>query len=59
MRGASELEGIPELAAEAARTVAEGDFEEMVATYRPDGRWMILVEIQRWDMTRAEWDALQ
>jgi ketosteroid isomerase-like protein len=26
---------------------------------KKDGRWMILVEIQRWDMTRAEWDALR
>lgn len=26
---------------------------------KKDGRWMILVEIQRWDMTKAEWDALR
>lgn len=26
---------------------------------KKDGRWMILLEIQRWDMTRAGWDALR
>ncbi|MDZ4260012.1 MAG: hypothetical protein U0974_00120 [Gemmatimonadales bacterium] len=26
---------------------------------KKDGRWTILVEIQRWDMTKAEWDALR
>jgi hypothetical protein len=26
---------------------------------KKNGRWMILVEIQRWDMTKPEWDALR
>jgi hypothetical protein len=26
---------------------------------KKNGRWMILVEIQRWDMTKADWDALR
>lgn len=26
---------------------------------KKDGRWMILVEIQRWDMTKSKWDALR
>jgi len=40
--------------------VAE-DVYGLVDSYlvKKDGRWMILVEIQRWDMTKAEWDALR
>jgi hypothetical protein len=26
---------------------------------KKDGRWMILVEIQRWGMSKEEWDALE
>ena len=37
------------------------DFYGLVDSYlvKKDGRWMILVEIQRVEATEAEWDALQ
>ena len=45
------------------RTVPNGERTDaygLVDSYlvKKEGRWMILVEIQRWDFTEADWDAL-
>jgi hypothetical protein len=45
------------------RTLSNGERTDaygLVDSYlvKKEGRWMILVEIQRWNFTEAEWDAL-